>query len=80
MTVALGMFYLTHDDPKRAIIAGVNWGPDTDCQGAMADGLAGSLNGRGSIPLQWINIVNQATLTSAVTYDHRTIEETATGL
>ncbi len=80
VAVAIGMFYLTYDNPKGAIVAGVNWGRDTDCQAAMAAGLAGALTGPGNIPQSWIETVEEATRTSKATLYRRTMDEEARGI
>jgi ADP-ribosylglycohydrolase len=80
VAVSIGMFYLTHDNPKGAIVAGANWGRDTDCQGAMAAGLSGALTGKGNIPQEWIDTVEAATSVSKVTLYRRTMDEEAKGI
>ena len=80
VAVSIGMFYLTHDSPKGAIIAGVNWGRDTDCQGAMAAGLSGALTGKGNIPPAWIETVEAATRVSKVTLYRRSMDDEARGI
>lgn len=80
VSVALGIFKLTGADPKASTIAGVNWGRDTDCIAAMAAGLSGALSGASTIPAEWIATVDRATMASADTLYHRSIEEIAKGL
>ena len=74
------IFALTKGNPRQAITAAVNFGRDTDCTAAVAGGLAGALSGAAEIPGEWIGQVNQATALDQYTNNHRTIEETATGL
>ncbi len=80
VSVALAIFKMTRADPKASIVAGVNWGRDTDCIAAMAAGLSGALSGAQSIPAEWIATVDRATMESRDTLYHRSIEEIAMGL
>jgi ADP-ribosylglycohydrolase len=80
VTVALVIFAVTKADPTASIIAGVNWGRDTDCIAAMAAGLSGALSGGQTIPQKWVNLVDQVTLTHEGTVDRQTIEESSRGL
>ncbi len=80
VSVALAIFAMTNADPKASVIAGVNWGRDTDCIAAMAAGLSGAFTGRGNIPQEWIDLVDSATKASNDTLYHRTMEEIARGL
>jgi ADP-ribosylglycohydrolase len=76
----LAVFALTKGDPKQAILVSCNFGRDTDCLAAVASGLAGALNGAASLPKEWIEQVNKATLADPYTNSKRTIEQTADGL
>ena len=76
----IAIFALTKGNPRLAITTAVNFGRDTDCTAAVASGLAGALNGAGEISKEWIDQVNQAGAVDQYTNNHRTIEETATGL
>lgn len=76
----LAIFSLTQGDPRKAILASVNFGRDTDCLAAVAGGLAGALYGTTSLPDEWIDQVNEATEQDPYSNDHRTIEETADAL
>jgi ADP-ribosylglycohydrolase len=80
VTVALVIFLVTKADPKASIIAGVNWGRDTDCIAAMAAGLSGALSGKGNIPQQWIDLIDHVTKDHGGTVAKRTIEEASQGL
>lgn len=80
VTVALVIFMVTKADPTASIIAGVNWGRDTDCIAAMAAGLAGALAGGQSIPQKWVDLVDQVTLVHEGTVARRTIEDESRGL
>jgi ADP-ribosylglycohydrolase len=76
----LAVFAISKGDPQQAILTSVNFGRDTDCLAAVAGGLAGALSGRGAIPREWIEQVNEATRQDPYTNNRRTIEETAAGL
>ncbi len=76
----LAVFALTKGDPKQAILVSCNFGRDTDCLAAVSAGLAGALSGAGSLPKEWIEQVNKATIADPYTNSKRTIEQTADGL
>lgn len=80
VSVSLAIFVATKADPKASILAGVNWGRDTDCIAAMAAGLSGALTGKGNIPDAWINRVDAVTKDYKGTVSTRTIEEASKGL
>jgi ADP-ribosylglycohydrolase len=80
VTVALAIFKVTQADPKASIIAGVNWGRDTDCIAAMAAGLTGALTGKGNIPQRWIDLVDTVTKDYEGTVARRSIAEATQGL
>lgn len=77
---ALVIFKMTNADPRASIIAGVNFGRDTDCVAAMAAGLSGAFTGRGNIPQEWIDRVDEVTKQSQRTVSNISIDETARGL
>lgn len=76
----LAVFALTRGDPKQAILVSCNFGRDTDCLAAVSAGLAGALSGPSTLPREWIEQVNTATLADPYTNNRRTIEQTADGL
>jgi ADP-ribosylglycohydrolase len=76
----LAVFAISRGDPKKAIIAAVNFGRDTDCLAAVAGGLSGALSGARAIPREWIRQVDRATKRDPYTNNRRTIAETAAGL
>jgi ADP-ribosylglycohydrolase len=80
VSVALAIFMVTKADPKASIIAGVNWGRDTDCIAAMAAGITGAFTGKGNTPQEWIDKVDAATKDYPGTVSHRTIEQASQGL
>lgn len=73
----LAVFAFTKGNPKDAIIAGVNFGRDTDCLAAVASGLAGALSGSEALKPEWIETVNVATAEDPYTNNYRSINETA---
>lgn len=80
VTTALVIFAVTNADPTASIIAGVNWGRDTDCIAAMATGLSGALSGGRTIPQNWVDLVDQVTQQYEGTVDKGTIEESSKDL
>ncbi len=80
VSIALAIFKMTSADPEASIVAGVNWGRDTDCIAAMAAGLSGALSGGERIPVDWIATVDRATKDSRDSLYHRTIDEISRGL
>jgi ADP-ribosylglycohydrolase len=80
VTVALAIFCVTNGDLKSSIIAGVNWGRDTDCIAAMAAGLSGGLSGMGTTPQAWADLVDNVTKDYQGTVSNRSIEEASRGL
>lgn len=76
----LALFTFCKGDPRAAMVAGCNFGRDTDCLAAIAGGLSGALSGPASFPKDWIAQVDAATLADPYTNNRRTIEETADGL
>ena len=80
VTKGVCVFKLVNGDTKQAIIAGVNFGRDTDCLAAVAAGISGSLTGTSSIPAKWIEQVDAATKKNPFTNTQRTMKENADGL
>jgi ADP-ribosylglycohydrolase len=80
VTKAIAMFVLAKGDAKTAILYGVNIGRDTDCQAAMAGGLAGALSGIGAVPNEWVEQLDKATFANPYTNTHCTIKEHADGI
>lgn len=76
----LAVFAISRGDPTQAILTAVNFGRDTDCLAAVAGGLAGTLQGIGAIPGEWVAQVDEATRQDPYTNSRRTIAETADGL
>ncbi|MHC4113385.1 MAG: ADP-ribosylglycohydrolase family protein, partial [Planctomycetota bacterium] len=74
------MFYATKGNVKDAIVVAINFGRDTDCLGATAAGLAGAFSGTPTIPIEWIEAVEQGTRNNPYTNSHMTIKETAEGM
>ena len=80
VTKGVCIFKLVNGDTKQAIIAGVNFGRDTDCVTAVAAGIAGALTGTSSIPTKWIEQVDAAVKVNPFTNTQRTMKENADGL
>jgi ADP-ribosylglycohydrolase len=80
VTKAIAMFVLANGDAKTAILYGVNMGRDTDCQAAMAGGLAGALSGIGAVPNEWVEELDKATFANPYTNTQCTIQEHADGI
>jgi ADP-ribosylglycohydrolase len=77
---ALALFVLAKGDARTAILYGVNIGRDTDCQAAMAGGLAGALSGIGAVPQEWVAQVDEATMANPYTNTQVTVREHADGI
>ena len=80
VTKGVCVFKMTNANAKDAIIAASNIGRDTDCIAAIAGGLAGALDGTGSLPAEWIEKVDAATQVLRCTNNKRTMREHADGL
>ncbi len=73
----LAIFYVTKGNLKDAIIAGVNFGRDTDCCTAIGAGIAGAFSGASGVPSEWIEQVDKATKENDYTVSQLTIRENA---
>jgi len=80
VTKGVCIFKLVNGDTKQAMIAGVNFGRDTDCLTAVAAGISGALTGISSIPEKWIQQTDAATKANPYTNTKRTLKENADGL
>ena len=80
VTKGVCVFKLVNGDTKQAIIAGANFGRDTDCLTAVAAGISGALTGTSSIPPTWIAQVDAATKKNPFTNTQRTMRENSDGL
>ncbi len=80
VTKALCVFRAVQGDPRRAVIASVNMGRDTDCLAAIAAGIAGALSGGASLPAEWVRQCDYATSLNRYTNSQRTLREHADGL
>ena len=80
VTKAIAMFVLAKGDAKTSVLYGVNMGRDTDCQAAMAGGLAGALSGIGAVPSEWVEQLDKATFANPYTNTQCTIKEHADGI
>jgi hypothetical protein len=73
----LAIFALAGGDVEQATVASVNFGRDTDCLAAVAAGLSGALGGTASIPREWIETVDAATLANPHLHYQDRIADTA---
>jgi ADP-ribosylglycohydrolase len=80
MAKGVALFIFTKGNPKNTILDAVNFGRDTDCTAAIASGLSGAFSGSGSLPTEWIDQVDKATIANNFTVSRRTLKETADGL
>jgi ADP-ribosylglycohydrolase len=82
VTKGLSIFYKTNGNARDSIVGSVNFGRDTDCLGAVAGGIAGSLSGTESIPEEWIRTVDKATAAMKDKYSVSalSLRETSQGL
>jgi hypothetical protein len=80
VTKAVCVFRMVRGNLREAIVAGVNFGRDTDCLTAVAAGLSGALSGGASLPQEWVRQVDHATTLNKYTNSQRTLREHAEGL
>ncbi len=80
VTKGLCVFRMTGGNTRDAMIAGVNFGRDTDCLTAVAAGISGALSGADSLPPQWLSEVDHATSLNKYTNSQRTLRQHADGL
>ena len=80
VTKGICIFRMVQGDLRRAIVAGVNMGRDTDCMTAVAAGISGALSGSAGLPDEWIQQSDHATRVNPHTNSQRTLREHADGL
>lgn len=80
VTKGICVFKMVGGDVKEAMIAAVNLGRDTDCAAAVAAGISGALSGTETLPKEWIEQVDYATMLNPYTNSKRTMRENADGL
>jgi ADP-ribosylglycohydrolase len=80
VTKGICIFRMTAGNTRDAMIAGVNFGRDTDCLTAVAAGICGALSGAGSLPDEWIRQVDYATTLNKFTNSQRTLRQHSDGL
>lgn len=76
-TKAVCVFRTVGGDLRRAIIASVNMGRDTDC---VAAGMSRALGGASTLPAEWIRQSDYATSVNCYTHSQRTLRQHADGL
>jgi ADP-ribosylglycohydrolase len=64
--IALALLYVTGGDPRQALLAGANYGRDSDTIAGMAGTLAGAMNGAAALPQDWVDRMEEANRTSFV--------------
>jgi len=67
-------------DVRAAIVAGVNFGRDTDCTAASASGLVAAMAGSSTIPQEWIDQSDEAAKANPYSCSKLTIRETTDGM
>jgi ADP-ribosylglycohydrolase len=77
---AFAIFAASKGDARKCIIAGSNFGRDTDCLAASVAGLAGALQGIEGVPSEWVDTVDGATVNHPYSNSTSTIKETADGM
>ncbi len=77
---AVAVFKLVKGNLYDAMIAGVNFGRDTDCLTAVAAGISGALSGGASMPKELIEQSDRAVKLNQYTCSQRTLRETSDGL
>ncbi len=77
---ACAIVYICKADPRECCIAGTNAGRDTDCVTALAAGLAGALAGKSTIPDEWVETVDRATVLVPWSVCKKSLEEVSTDL
>ncbi len=59
---SFAMLWITKGDPKQGMIAGASLGRDADCIASIVGAIAGAHQGIDSIPGDWVELCNKATL------------------
>ena len=67
-------------DVRTAIVAGINFGRDTDCTAASASGLVAAMAGSSTIPQEWIDQSDEAAKANPYSCSRFTIRETTDGM
>jgi hypothetical protein len=67
-------------DVRAAIVAGVNFGRDTDCTAASTSGLVAAMAGSSTIPQEWIDQSDEAAKANPYSCSRLTIRETTDGM
>lgn len=80
LSSSLAIFYLCDGDAHQGMLWSVNFGRDTDDRAYDVACLASALNGLGTFPREWIDIVEDQLKTDTVTVSNRSLKETADGL
>lgn len=76
----LAIFKMVKGDSREAIVAGTNFGRDTDCLAAIAAGLCGAFTGIQTVPGDWLAQVEEAEKDAPDTVSNRSCKDTADGI
>ena len=60
LAVTLGLLHVCKGNTEESIIEGANFGRDCDSISAFVGGIAGALNGAGSVKKEWIEMIETA--------------------
>jgi ADP-ribosylglycohydrolase len=63
LPIALALLLVTGGEPQQALLAGANYGRDSDTIAALAGTLAGALRGAKALPQEWVATVEEANRT-----------------
>ena len=77
---AVAIFAVAKGDVRKCIVAGVNFGRDTDCLAAAVGGLAGALKGIEAVPREWVQKVDAVTRDHPYSNSQMSMKETVDGL
>ncbi len=80
LSSSLAVFYLCDGDAHQGMLWAVNMGRDTDDRAYDVACLSTALNGLGTFPREWLDIVENQLKTDTVTVSNRSLKETADGL
>lgn len=59
LPVALGTLIAAQGDYRESVLGSINYGRDSDSIAVMAGSIAGALGGLGTVPVEWIDGVNE---------------------
>ena len=59
LPIALAMLKITNSDFRNGVLAAINYGRDSDSIATMLGAISGAMNGRESIPSEWVTTVER---------------------